>query len=205
MAKGLASLLALVIGVAANASQPGGRTSEWWASRASTVVTCKRTQTATCMRATNIATKKRRGSSSKWTAPAICTPSQTGATADCSASASMVADLPSVQPLDHPSSGSWSPAHPSALQKPWPFVQSDGTYLSAGGPANDTTCGREVSGTCLRRAPRNNSGWAGWWVCEGATSPTPGRDPWNITGGVFAGFAANVTTADVAAILLTLP
>jgi len=60
--------------------------------------------------------------------------------------------------------------------------RADGTYLGANRPGDDTNCGGEVAAGSTAAPPQNNGAWPGWWVIEGATPPSPGRDFWNTVG-----------------------
>jgi len=81
---------------------------------------------------------------------------------------------------------------------------ADGTFVRANGPGEDTSCGGEVAARDGHNPPVNNSQWPGWWVLERATTPSPGQDPWNTVGGVFQGLVANITPADIVAVLSVL-
>ena len=80
---------------------------------------------------------------------------------------------------------------------------ADGCYLGAYPPGKNDPggCGGEVAsreGT----APKGGvDKFGGWWVFQGCTAPTPGKDLWNTIGGVFQGMVNAINPVDVVALL----
>lgn len=81
---------------------------------------------------------------------------------------------------------------------------TDGTYLGAMSPGNDTNCGGEVAAGSPAAPPTNDSHWPGWWVIEAATTPSPGKDLWNTVGGAVQEVANNISAADIVALISKL-
>jgi hypothetical protein len=86
-----------------------------------------------------------------------------------------------------------------ALRSVW-----SNNLLGANRPGDDTNCGGEVG--CGRpEGPPNNEGtWAGWWVPEAATPPSPGQNFWNTAGNFFLGIAVNLAPVAIAALIAAL-
>ena len=84
---------------------------------------------------------------------------------------------------------------------------SDGAYLGAYGPGQDTPCGGEV-GCGDPSAPQARGDWPGWWVMEPASAPAQGRDVWNTVAGAITAFGSQIinklSPADIAAVLTAL-
>jgi len=81
---------------------------------------------------------------------------------------------------------------------------SDGAYLGAYGPGQNTPCGGEV-GCGDPNPPEARGDWPGWWVVEPAGTPETGHDLWNRVGSWVTALGQNVlnklSPADVAAVL----
>lgn len=91
--------------------------------------------------------------------------------------------------------------------KPYGFLnvvalkaKDNGTFLQAGPPGNDTSCGGEVN-AWDQAGPKKDAHWASWWVIEPATTPTPGRDFWNTVGGAVGGVLTKINPADIVKLL----
>jgi hypothetical protein len=82
-------------------------------------------------------------------------------------------------------------------------AKDDGAFLGGAPAGNDTECGGEVAAWDKVGTPQNQM-WAGWWVFEPATTPSPGRDFWNTVGGAAASIANKITPADVAKFLVAV-